>query len=111
MKNKYFVERESRDGKYIIVPADYDTFPFNTKNGGSYSVAPARILGLTYVEYLKFISSAFPEAVTIIGGDGLPFPVWRRGKEIHSFIQLLNAKTDLGVLEVIADAKRKYTEN
>jgi hypothetical protein len=108
MSKKYFTFRpidNSPLSRCIICPADYDAFPLKTKTG-SYAVAPARVLGLDYPTYLRFIRDSFPEAVTLEGKDGLYVrALWKRGsRELLSFIDLLNIKLELAVLEAEENA-------
>lgn len=99
-KKEYFTYRESPDmTRCVIVPKNYDTFPFNTKEGGSYNLAPARVLGLTYVDYLRFIKAFFGDDVTVEGkGSYYPVAYWRKGKNLYTWLDLLNAKLNLAVM-------------
>lgn len=112
MKKKWFTWRETEVDncftRLIIVPLDYDAFPMNIKNGGSYNVAPARVLGLTYAEYLRFAREMFPEVVTIEGkGNYFPLLYWKRGAELNLFIKLLDARLNLALTEMDYDDDRK----
>lgn len=99
IKKKWFTWQEVNENdpsRCIIVPLDYSNFPFNTKNGGSYHVAPARVLGLDYPTYLRFIKQSFPNNVTLEGKNELyVVPYWRKGKELYTFVDLLNNKLSL----------------
>lgn len=101
---KYFTYMETIDNnpdRVLIMPADYDKFPFNTEHGGSYMLAPARVLGLSYAEYLRFIRASFPDDVSIEGkGKMIVQTYWRKGKTLYTFIDLLNAKLTLAMAEV-----------
>lgn len=102
MKKYFTYTAAAKDlSEYIIVPSNYDDFPWNTKNGGSYNLAPARLLGLSYVTYLKFIKTMFPNVVTISAEKGSIYPVahWKAGPELSLWIKTLNAKMELGVRE------------
>lgn len=99
---KYFEYRETIENnpdRVIIVP-NYEKLPLTIKEGGSYAVAPARTLGLSYAEYLRFLKASFPDVVSI-EGKGTLYPVvyWRKGKELYTFIDLLNGKMQLAVME------------
>lgn len=104
-RTEYFTTRHV-DGsdictKVMIVPKDYDNFPFNIKQGGSYNIAPARVLGLDYPTYLRFLRESFPEAVTLVGkGHKYVVPHWKIGcKEVSTFVKLLNDKLTLAVMD------------
>lgn len=102
MKTKFFTYRETIDknpDRVVIAPLDYEDFPFTIENGGSYNIAPARVLGLSYATYLRFIRQSFPEDVSIEGKNSLyPIAYWRKGRTLYTFIDLLNAKMSLGLL-------------
>ena len=101
---EYFTTRHVNDSgictKVMIVPKDYDNFPFNIKQGGSYNVVPARVLGLDYPTYLRFLRESFPDVVTLIGkGKKYVVPHWNIGcKEVSTFVKLLNDKLTLAVM-------------
>lgn len=85
--------------KCIIVPKDMSSFPLSIKGGGSYHIAIARILGLEYTTYLRFLRDSFPEFVTINGkGKHYVYPSWKMCKEMLEFIKLVNAKLSQAVL-------------
>ena len=99
MRTKWFTYQETSDPKkVIIVPDNYEVFPFNTKEGGSYALAPARVLGLSYPDYLRFLMTMFPNEIEIIGkGRAYPVVYWERNKTLYTFLQLLNAKLTLAL--------------
>lgn len=78
----------------IIVPNPAVDFPFNVKKGGSYSLAQARILGLSYANYLRFLRDSFPDVVTLVGKNSYYVVAhWKRGsRELNTFLDFLNAK-------------------
>lgn len=103
---EYFTVREASDEhpyKDIIVP-NYANIPFNVQTGGSYAVAPARVLGLDYVTYLRFVRDSFPGIVTIEGkGHKYPTVYWTRAsKEMLAFVKLLNNKMAIAIQEASA---------
>lgn len=100
---KYFTFRPVKPGDYskcIIVPYNYDKFPFNTENGGSYNIAPARVLGLSYGTYLRWMANQFPLEVTI-SYDNHTYPViyWKGGAALQYMIKLLDNKLTLALME------------
>lgn len=99
-KNYFKATKSLSDEKlYIIVPNSYEDFPFDTKEGGSYNVAPARVIGLKYSDYLRFVRDLFPEDVIIRGRDNFPMPYWKGGDVLDKFIELLNLKMSIAVGE------------
>lgn len=111
-KKKYFTYREETPNDFsrcVIVPADYDNFPFNTQLGGSYALAPARVLGMTYVDYLRFILWAFPDDVVVEGKNSkYPIAYWKFGPNLQKWLELLNAKMNLAILRI--EAEERYGE-
>ncbi len=113
MKTKeYFTYRLATPGDFrrcIIVPKDYDNFPFDTKNGGSYHIAQARICGLTYPDYLRFIKWAFPDDVVIEGkGSMYPTAYWKFNESLKKWIEVLNGKLTLAL--TYKENQEKYEE-
>lgn len=99
---EYFTYRESTSpGEFVIVPKDYATFPFNTKAGGSYNLAPARVLGLSYPDYLRFLMTMFPNDVVVRGKRMIyATAYWKRDKMLHAFVKLLNNKLTLAMMKM-----------
>ena len=88
-----YVESVEVPGRFLILPKDYDSFPFTTVCGGSYNIAPARVLGLSYPEYLRFVRDSYPDIVELRGKDCLyTRPYWKLSNELVAFIKLLNIK-------------------
>lgn len=106
-KREYFTFRETTTpNEFIIVPKDYEAFPFNIKNGGSYSLAPARVLGLSPANYLRFLLNMFPDDVVVRGKGSLYMVAyWKKDKALYTFIRMLNAKISLALdsLEVVSE--------
>lgn len=89
----YFTYTPTKDERCLIVPFDYENFPFSVEGGGSYNVAPARVLGLSYADYLRFLRDSFPEQVILEGKGGYYVkPFWKFSPEMIKFIDLLNVK-------------------
>lgn len=103
-KVEYFTYRTIVPGdlkRCIIVPKDYDNFPFSVDGGGSYNLAPARLIGLDYPTYLRFVRDLFPEIVTLEGkGKPYAYPVWCFSNELMQFIKFLNAKMNLEIKKI-----------
>lgn len=107
---EFFVLRESSiPGKYMIGPKDYDKLPtcFNTKNGGSFHVAQARILGLPYHKYLIFLRQSFPDSVEVLGkGSIYPVAYWKKDKNAKVMVDLLNSKLTLALSHLVEEKKK-----
>ena len=92
MSKKFFTYRPavSDSSKMLIVPADYSVFQGLEK--GSYALAPARVLGLTHGEYLQYISTKYPDKVTIKPSQGYVVELWEDCNELKEFIKILDNK-------------------
>ena len=95
MNKKIFTYRPALTdkSKMLIVPADYSVFENLEK--GSYALAPARILGLTYGEYLQYITTKYPNKVNIVPSKGYVISYWTECDELKEFIEVLNNKVVL----------------
>lgn len=106
-KTRYFkIVEDITDGYYKIGIQDYEKFPMNTRTGGSYNLAPARVLGINYAEYLRFLLTMFPNDVKVIGkGKGYPYAIWRKGEALTNFVRLLNGKLTLALTQMSSEEK------
>jgi hypothetical protein len=98
---EYFTTQETSSTLFsdcIIVPKDMDTFPLKIGRG-SYNIAPARVLGLDYPTYLRFLRDSFPNAVTIVGkGSRYSHPIWKpHTPELRTFLRYLNTKLTIAM--------------
>jgi hypothetical protein len=99
---QYFVIREATSPSEFIIAPNHDELPaeWTTNCSGSYGVAAARILGLSYPDYLRFLMQMFPKDVTIRGKGSLyPVDYWKKYKMMYTFVRLLNAKMGLAMGE------------
>lgn len=97
-KVKCFIRDESAShpGKWIVRPV-HDNFHLD-ETAGSYNVICARLLGLTYAQYLRMCRDCF--GAEIIGKDSIyPIAYFKRGKEMDALIELLNARANLVLWE------------
>ena len=98
-KVEYFVLEESpyRPGKYTI-RLNFDKFPSQLSTSGSFNLLPARLLNLTYAQYLRFCRD-------IVGGEiagkNTVYPVAYFSKTMttNAFVRLLNSRMNLVVWE------------
>lgn len=93
----YLSESPSNKGKYLIT-VDSEDLPFKSGMIGSYNVLVARLLNLSYAQYLRF-------ARDILGAElvGKNFtyiiPYYKRSNELDQFIILLNKRMELVLQE------------
>ena len=94
IKVKCFMRDESaaHPGKWRIVPI-HDNFHLG-ETTGSYNIICARLLGLTYAQYLRMCRDCF--GAEIIGkGSMYPVAYFKRSKELDSLIDFLNIRANL----------------
>ena len=93
-KVKCFVKDESAShpGKWIIRPA-FDNF-YLQSTSGSFNVICARLMGLTYPQYLRMCRDCF--GAEIIGKNSMyPVAYFKRSKELDILIDNLNARANM----------------
>lgn len=97
-KEKIFYRDESatQPGKYMI-RADLDKFHLDSTDG-SFNVIGARLMGLTYAQYLRMCRDEF--GAEIIGkGNLYPYPVFKLSQGLQDLIDQLNARANLVLWE------------
>ena len=97
-KVKIFCRDESaiQPGKYII-RADLEKFYLNFTEG-SYNVIGARLMGLTYAQYLRMCRDIY--GAEIIGKGGMyPYPIFKLSRGLEELIDQLNARANLVLWE------------
>lgn len=94
MKNvKCFYKEESAShpGKWIIRPM-HENFHLNSTSG-SFNVICARLMCLSYSDYLRMCRDCF--GAEIIGkGSHYPVAYFKRSEELDALIKLLNARAN-----------------
>ena len=92
----YRDESASYPGKYMI-RVDLDKFHLDCTEG-SYNVIGARLIGLTYAQYLRMCRDCF--GAEIIGKGSLyPVPYFKLSKGLNDLIDQLNARANLVLWE------------
>lgn len=97
-KVKVFSREESVSypGKYII-RVDLDKFHLDYTEG-SYNVICARLMGLTYAQYLRMCRDCF--GAEIIGkGSNYPVPYFKLSEQLKDLVDGLNARANLVLWE------------
>ena len=98
-KVEYFVleESPSRPGKYTI-RLDFDKFLSKLSTSGSFNLLPARLLNLSYAQYLRFCRDIIGGEIT---GKNTIYPVVHFSKTMttNAFVRLLNSRMNLVVWE------------
>lgn len=92
----YHDESATQPGKYMI-RADFDKFYLDSTNG-SFNVIGARLMGLTYAQYLRMCRDIY--GAEIIGkGNLYPYPVFKLSQGLNDLIDQLNARAALVLWE------------
>lgn len=87
----YRDESASHPGKYMI-RADLDSFHLDFTEG-SYNIIGARLMGLTYAQYLRMCRDIY--GAEIIGkGEKYPFPIFKFSQGLNDLIDQLNARAN-----------------
>lgn len=97
MRNRVFgFEEHGKNGRWCrILPVDPSYFP-NTEKA-NFDLAPARLLGVSYDEYLYLMTKLFPEKVKVIA-DPIPVLHWLKGIELFTLIDLLDKRWTVAML-------------
>lgn len=99
---KYFTIEESmqQENYYIIKINDLSMLPIKTENmTGSYNVLPARLMNLSYAQYLRMCRDLF--GAEIVGKNSYyPVALFRKGKILDQFVKLLNSRMELVLNEI-----------
>lgn len=97
-KIKCFEREESASypGKYIIRPI-HDNFHLNSTDG-SFNIICARLMGLTYAQYLRMCRDCF--GAEIIGkGSIYPVAYFKFSEKLVDLVENLNARANLVLWE------------
>ena len=97
-KVKVFYRDESatQPGKYMV-RADFEKFHLNFTEG-SYNIIGARLMGLTYANYLRMCRDVY--GAEIVGkGSNYPYPIFKLSQGLMDLIEELNARANLVLWE------------
>lgn len=97
-KEQYFFLEESacQKGKYLI-RIDFELMP-DMRSSGSYAILPARLLNLSYAQYLRFCRDAV--GAEIIGKNtSYPLVYFKKNLAAESLVNLLNTIMAAGLWE------------
>jgi hypothetical protein len=80
-----------------MVRADLEKFHLNCTEG-SYNVIQARLMGLTYANYLRMCRDIYGAEI-VSKGSIYPFPIFKLSEELENLIENLNARANLVLWE------------
>ena len=92
LRKDYFYYEASpvHTGKYVI-KANFDLLPLKNANG-SYNIICARIMGLSFSDYLRMCRDEF--GAEIVGkGSKYPVPYFKYSEGLTLLVKMLNART------------------
>ena len=98
-KVEYFTLEESpyRPGKYTI-RINFDKFPSQLSTSGSFNLLPARLLNLSYAQYLRFCRDMV--GGEIVGKKSVyPIAYFDKTMTTNAFVRLLNSRMNLVIWE------------
>ena len=98
-KVEYFILEESpyRPGKYTIA-VNFDKFPSHLSTTGSFNILAARLLNLSYAQYLRFCRDV--AGGEIVGKNTVyPTVYFNKGATTNMLVRLLNSRMNLVVWE------------
>lgn len=84
-----FVASEAKDGMWIVRLKE---IPFNGEGRivecGSYNILPARLMGFTYVQYLKYCVANFN--AVLCGREGYSYCLYKTKADCHKACVVIN---------------------
>lgn len=88
----YFDESPIYTNKYIL-RLNIDNFLFPKGTNGSFNVFPARVLNLSYADYLRYVRDRL--GAELIGkGTKYVMPYFDRNETTDAFVKLLNKRME-----------------
>lgn len=91
-----FVETPTYQNKFLILPV-HDNF-YLASTSGSFHIIGARVMNMSYATYLRFCRDVV--GADIIGkNQKYPIPVFTKTKEAYQFLDLLNSRANLILLD------------
>lgn len=97
MRKVFYMDESAINPGLWMIRVHVDLLPFSTTIG-SLNVLPARLLNLTYAQYLRFCRDIL--FADVRGKNKLyPVPYFKRDALLDQFIKLLNARTEFVLWE------------
>ena len=88
----YFDESPIYTNKYIL-RLNIDNFLFPKGTNGSFNVFPARVLNLSYADYLRYVRDRL-DAELVGKGTKYVVPYFDRNETTDAFVKLLNKRME-----------------
>lgn len=74
----------------FMIRLNHDKFLFSPGFSGSFNIFPARLLGLNYIDYLRYCRDVL--GADLIGKNRFVVPYFDQTKEVKMFVKLLNTR-------------------
>lgn len=97
----FYIDKSPVSGKYFI----YNHLDFPLKHGGSYSIFCARMLGLSFAQYLRMCRDIFNGE--LVGKEGYTKVYFENERDAKPLVELLNKTYNLIKLEQEIVRKQK----
>ena len=95
---RYFYLDAVPSGNDFMLRVDVDSFPFPNGISGSYNVLPARLMGLSWTDYLRFCRDIL--GAELRGKNTIyVVPYFKHTPEVRQFCKLLNKRMELIMYE------------
>ena len=103
---RYFdYEETTFSSAYVRLVLKHELLPLRSTKG-SFGILPARLMGLSYPDYLRFCRDELN--ATVVGKNQLYIdPIFLKSKEFFQFLKILNG---LAALALIEGKKEYYLE-
>lgn len=98
MKKYFYLEESPYNPGYYVISLEHSNFPFSGGIRGSYNIIIARILNLSYANFLRYSRDVL--GARISGKETYYIvPYFKRTKEVDQLIKLLNSRMEMLIHE------------
>lgn len=90
MKRFYWLDYTPFEKNMASLRLDIEKLPFPNGTKGSYNILAARLLNLSYAQYLRYCRDEL--GAKIVGKQGYSYPYFYDNDTTQQFVKLLNAR-------------------
>ena len=94
MEKYFYLEESPYLPTYCMLYSNIDKMPFPNGTKGSYNLLPARVLGLDYADFLRFVRDVL-NAKIMGKNERYPRAYFRKTPEVLQMVKLLNKRMEL----------------
>ena len=107
-KEIFYAEDTPYQPGYYTVKVHHGAFLLNSTTG-SFNIIQARLLNLSYVQYLRFCRDVL--GATIVGKNcTYPYACFKKGENLNALIRLLNARANEVLFEREHPDHKEHTD-